>query len=444
MHIAYRQKYIFMALLTGTLLIFTSSCMNRDSADDTQPGSWGTAELIETNNASDIDPPKIAMDGDGNAIAVLAQYDGTQFSIYANYFNGTSWGTAELIDSEDDGNSYAPQIAMDGAGNAIAVWQQYDGAHFSIYANYFNDTSWGTAELIENNYSSDIHTPQIVMDSAGNAIAVWQQYDGAKFSIYASYFNGTSWGTAKAIDSVNAGDCDFPQISIDDSGNAVAVWQQYDGSLYSVYANYFNGTSWGTAEAIDSVNAGDSGSPQISIDDSGNAVAVWQQYDGSLYSVYANYFNGTSWGTAEAIDSVNAGDSGSPQISIDDSGNAAAVWQQFDGTRFGIYTNYFNGTSWSTAGAIDSIDGGNAYYPEISMNSAGNAIAVWSQFDGFRYRIWANYFDGTSWGTVDGIDCENAGSAYYPEIVMDDNGNAIAVWQQFNSTQFSIYANRFK
>jgi methylaspartate ammonia-lyase len=68
-----------------------------------------------------------------------------------------------------------------------------------------------------------------------------------------------------------------------------------------------NTKAWGTAEAID--------------------------YSGA----------GAGWGTAEAIDysGAGAGDSSYPQVAIDGSGNAVAVWRQSDGTRNVIYTNRF-------------------------------------------------------------------------------------------------------
>ena len=102
----------------------------------TKDGDWGTAELIETDNAGAASYPQIAFDSSGNATAVWFQSDGTQNNIYANRFNGTSWGTAELIDTTA-GAAYSPQITFDSSGNAIAVWYQSDGTQNSIYANHF-------------------------------------------------------------------------------------------------------------------------------------------------------------------------------------------------------------------------------------------------------------------------------------------------------------------
>ena len=103
----------------------------------TKDGDWGTAELIETDNAGSAYSPRIAFDGSGNAIAVWYQNDGTRANITANRFNGTSWGTAELIETDNAGHAEYPEIAFDGSGNAIAVWQQNDGTRANITANHF-------------------------------------------------------------------------------------------------------------------------------------------------------------------------------------------------------------------------------------------------------------------------------------------------------------------
>ena len=252
------------------------------------------------------------------------------------------WGAAELIETDNAGNAYEPQIAFDSSGNAIAVWGQSDGNRYNIWTNRFNGTSWGTAELIETDNAGDAYGAQITFDSSGNAIAVWHQHDGTRFNIWANRFNGTSWGTAELLETDNAGGAGDAQITFDSSGNAIAVWHQNDGTRYNIYANRFNGTSWGTAELLETDNAGDAYTPQIAFDSSGNAIAVWHQYDGTRDNIWTNRFNGTSWGTAELIETDNLGLALEPQIAFDSCGNAIAVWYQNDGTRYNIYANRFD------------------------------------------------------------------------------------------------------
>ncbi len=118
--------------------------------------------------------------------------------MYANrYVAGTGWAGALLIENGDTGNveyHQYPQIAFDGSGNAMAVWDQYDNpddidTHYNIYANrYVEGTGWAGALLIENDDAGDAEHPQIAFDSSGNAMAVWYQDDGTYDSIYANRF----------------------------------------------------------------------------------------------------------------------------------------------------------------------------------------------------------------------------------------------------------------
>ena len=131
------------------------------------------------------------MDSSGNAIAVWHQSDGTRYNIWANrYVPGTGWGTAALIETDDSGDANNPQVAMDADGNAIAVWVQDDGTRSNIWANrYVPGTGWGTAALIETDDSWVWDNPQVAVDAGGNAIAVWEQWDGTRFNIWANRFN---------------------------------------------------------------------------------------------------------------------------------------------------------------------------------------------------------------------------------------------------------------
>jgi hypothetical protein len=337
-------------LLSASVLALLGACGGGggDTAPtaSTAPKAWQGAALIETNSAGDAGEPQIAFDASGNALAVWRQSDGMRNNIYANRFSpGTGWAAAELIEINNAGGAYGPQIAFDPSGNALDVWEQSDGMRTNIYANRFSPgTGWGAAELIEIDNAGDAYRPQIAFDASGNALAVWRQYDGMRYNIWANRFSpGTGWGAAELIEIDNAGDAYYPQIAFDASGNALAVWRQFDGMRTSIYANRFSpATGWGAAELVEVNNAGSAGSPQIAFDASGNALAVWQQSDGMRENIWANRFSpGTGWGTAELLEINNAGGSSNPQIAFDATGNALAVWQQFDGVRDSVWANRY-------------------------------------------------------------------------------------------------------
>ena len=407
------------------------------------PMAWGTAELIETNDAgTGAGDPHIAIDAKGNALAVWWQSDGTRTHIWANrYTPGTGWGTPEIIETETDGGAFL-QIAMNANGNALAVWHD-DG---DIWSNHYTPgTGWGTAALVETDNSGIASLPQIAIDSGGNALAVWQVRDGAREDLWSSrYTAGTGWGAPLLIETDNAGTVGVAgaQIAIDANGNALAVWHQSDGtSTNNVWYNrYSAGTGWGTAALI----AGGAAFPQIAFDANGNALAVWSQSDGTRYNIWSNrYTAGSGWGTAMLIETDNAGSAIGAQIVIDASGNALAVWEQSGDRLDNIWSNrYAAGTGWGTAVMIAE----NALGPQIAIDASGNALAAWNDSDAGPAdgNIWSKYYAaGTGWGTAAIID-DNTGLARSPRIAMEANGNALAVWAQSAGTRFDIWANRFQ
>ena len=394
-----RIFYIVIVLYFCTV-VYLISCTSGGDGSETpfEDRVWGTAQLIETESG-DAEYPQLGVDGSGNAVAVWSQHDGNTHSIYANrYVAGTGWGTAQLIETGDLGGAGAPQVGVDGSGNAVAVWYQHDGTRMSIWANrYVQGTGWGTAELIETDNRGNALYPQVAFDSNGNAVAVWTQDDSIRWNILSnSYAQGTGWDTAQLIETDNNGDAEDPQVGIDSNGNAIAVWQQHDGTRNNIWSNrYTQGTGWGTAELIETDNTWNAFFPQVGIDSNGNAVAVWRQSDGTRYNIWSNrYTQGTGWGTAELIETVNSIEVEAPQVGVDSSGNAVAVWMQeddLDGTRDNIWSNrYVAGSGWGTAELIETDNNGDAEGPQVGLDGSGNAIAVWFQDDGTRYNIWSN------------------------------------------------------
>ena len=312
---------------------------------------------------------------------------------------------------------------MDAAGNAMAVWHQHDGMRFSIWVNrYTVGTGWGTAQLIETDNADDAEEPKVAIDADGNAIVVWAQSDGTRANIWTNrYTADVGWGRAQLIESNDSGDAARPQIAIDADGAAIAVWEQYSGAHKNIWANrYTAAAGWGTAQLIETNNAGDARYPQVGMDAGGNAIVVWQQDDGTHFNIWANrYSAAVGWSTALLIETNSAGDAfGPPQVAIDVSGNATVVWYQSDGTRYNIWANRFAaGSGWAGARLIETNYGEKASRPQIAMDAVGNAMAVWIQYDGTRDNIWANYYNhatGQGWGKARLIESANAGSAHGP------------------------------
>ena len=356
----------------------------------------------------DIEPetsqqPQVAIDAQGNAIVVWLRSDGFRNNVWARRFSaGGGWGSPELIETGlgDAGN---PQIAIDGGGNAIVVFWQHQGGRVDIVANrYANGTGWGTAAAIESDGSGDTSAPQIAMDAAGNAVVVWAWASASgppfAFNVWANrYTAGSGWGSAGPIDSTNASTANpAPHVALDGAGNAIAVWHRPDGSWDSIWSSlYIAGSGWGEPVRVETDNTNSARDARVAFDANGNAMAVWIQSDGLRNNVLANrYTAGVGWGTAVLIETDNAGPALEPRIAFDGDGNATAVWSHRDvaGFTFNIWANRWTAaTGWGTAVLIDNAPAG-AGSADRRRRPAATWFAVWEQSDGTRTNIWANAF----------------------------------------------------
>lgn len=281
----------------------------------TPSAGWGTSTLIETNNDGDAQDPRLAVDPSGDAVVVWRQTNaGGSTSIWSNHYNaGVGWGNAQAIENQ---NLFAafPQVASDRHGNALAVWTQSGVSGSDIWAaRYSAGQGWGAPFLLETDDAGAAYSPQVAFDRQGNALVIWMQWGTVTrtgtcvivtsagggstcppttvsiSNIWSRRYAAGAWHPPQLVETDDRGNASDPRLAFDNAGNAVAVWAQPNGAHISVWANrYTNGTGWGTATALQDHDTGDAMSPAIAVNADGDAVAVWGQSDGSRANVWAN------------------------------------------------------------------------------------------------------------------------------------------------------------
>jgi hypothetical protein len=295
-------------LLCVTMLGMLGACGQTLSSAATSPtglaSAWQDAPLLAPDNEWGAFDHHQAIDAQGHTMAVWEQFDGKRYNIWANRrLAGSGWGVAQLIETDNAGDAFNPRVAMDSQGNAVAVWQQSDGMHTHIGANrYMVGTGWSTAVWIDAPDASDAHTPQVSFDVQGNAVAVWQQQQGTRSSIHGNRMvAGAGWGSATPIEN-GSGHASAPQIASDASGQVLVVWHLQGSHHTTVVASrYLAGAGWGTATQIApaKVNAYN---PKIGLDTHGEVLAQWQQPQGAHnYNGTSRYAAGVGWGTPTTV-----------------------------------------------------------------------------------------------------------------------------------------------
>jgi hypothetical protein len=402
-------------------------------------GTWGTAELLENDDAGHAGFPKVVFDESGNATAAWAQSDGTRTSIWANrYVPELGWGTATLLETEDGPNAANVEIAVDPSGVVTAVWVSWD-----VWSNrYVPGEGWGTATIIGPGADG---APYVAVDPSGNATAVWYQTDGTRYNVWANrYVAGTGWGSATLLENDNAGDAFDVRVAVDPMGNATVIWDQYDGSYQSLWATRFQpGFGWALPARIET-GTGNVRDSQLAVDASGHAIAVWHQHNGTRFDVWSNrYEPGVGWGEAVRIEMRDDPNALGVQLAVSSAGDAIAVWF---GYPFCIWANRFDpDTGWGEPIEIDTASTGELVFPQIAMDRDGNAIAIWAQTDGTRNNIWARRLVGSEWAPPVLVETDNVGDAREPQLGIDARGNAVAVWFQYDGAERgNVWANSFR
>jgi hypothetical protein len=353
-----------------------------------------------------------------------------------NIVNGVSTITNLSVNGR---NASIPQIAIDSLGNAIAVWTLNNGTNTIIQASHYTNGSWLAPESVINLSlaGGDASSPQIAIDNnTGNAIAVWTRLDGSNSIIQASrysYTNGSWLAPTSVVDlSLTGRNAGSPQIVIDNNtGNALAVWTRLDSSNSIIQASRYTNGSWLAPTSVIDLSFASGSSPQIAIDNNtGNAIAVWTRSDSLNDIIQASRYSYTndSWlAPTSVVDLSLASEiASSPQIAIDNNtGNAIAVWTRFDGSNDIIQASRYTNGSWlAPTSVVDlSLAGRSAFAPQIAIdNNTGNAIAVWTRLDGSNSIIQASRYSLGSWlAPTSVIDLSLAGgNAVYPQIAIDN------------------------
>ncbi len=355
-------------------------------------------------------------------------------------------------------DAYDVRVAMKGeVGNAVIVWHQDNGTTDQIFMSEFLNGVWThPADETDDISPGDTYAeyPEVAMDESGDALIVWNQDDGTgTYRIYMSEYRNGSWTHPSGLSDYISPDTPvdsggfYPQVAMDDNGNAIIVWEQPDGANSQIFMSEYRNGSW-THPADTNTNISTDGfgayEPRVAMDNNGNAIIVWHQSDGANAQLFKSEYRNGSW-TYPADENDNISPDGQNvssyyEVAMGDNGNAIIVWRQRDGTYDRIYRSEYRGGSWTHPLNInDNLGFGNyhAYLPDVAMDANGDTILIWKQSDGSDYQLYKSEYRNGSWTPPADINdyISFSGSPLgYPYVAMDDNGQAIIAWDQDHPT----------
>ncbi len=405
------------------------------------PGWLAPTSFVE--ETSSVGQPRIAVDGQGDAIAVWHSEDGKLEGGVSSYeaqaaFRpaGGAWQIPQRLSAYGQSAEEA-NVAFDAQGDAFAVWDAYSSdvpegdAHFSVQAAFRPaGGAWQTSvDLSPVEAPGGVH-PSLAVDAQGSAMVTWNRGAGPVQEAFRPA--GGAWQAPVDLTQGSA-EGDFSQVAFDKYGDAMATWQG-DG-LQSAFMPA-DGT-WQPPSIVGSELVAGS---DFAVDGRRDAVAVWDSWTEGFLShrvvQAALRPAGGEWQTpvdlSERVDGEDwRWEPYEPRVAIDEQGDAEVVWSRGDGQN-GVMSAFMSaGGSWQQPVDLTSKEG-SAVSPDVAFDGRGDAIAAWSGTNGIEAAFKPA---GGAWQAP--VVLGHGGG---PQVAFDEQGDALAAWVGEHGVEVAGYA----
>ncbi len=370
-------------------------------------GGWPATGLAVTTNANDQTSPVACTDGAGGLyLAWVYTYDSTpDYDIYAtrvlpagafapgSQANGIVINAQGLIQNQ-------PDIAADGAGNAVIVFRNVDGLNSgTIWAQLLGPTgarSWGDPLKGEQipDFSNDHFNPHVIADGSGGAIVASAMTAGQ--TLVETMYLTSSGAFRGYISSPNGFN---PKAMVTDNQGGAWVSSQISGGGFPYYLHHFdssglihpnaNGTTITSSAQIPGYL------PLMAPEPDGSVVVVTtpsllngnpftQAYDG----------NGNAlWNSGNAVLTASAftGSKNAPVPVSDGAGGAVLAWSDARSGTFHIYATHvdrFGALGDASPHITKTADVPNDQGGHISVQWTASDLDASPNYPIARYSVW--------------------------------------------------------
>jgi len=207
---------------------------------------------------------------------------------------------------------------------------------------------------------------------------------------------------------------------------------------------------------------GESSSPQIGIDSSGNPVVAWLDCSHGNEAIYVKRWDGTAWvelgnlsASGEGLISHNNGFPKSPSLIMDNYGNPVIAWQDFSSGNYEIYVKRWMGGKWVAMGKNSFSGGGisntpgDSYNPCLATDNSGNIIAAWQDKSMGTYEVYVKRWNGKKWvelgksSASGGGISSNVDDSENPSVGICNLRNIVVAWNDWSPQNYEIYVKEW-
>jgi Bacterial Ig-like domain len=349
-------------------------------------GSWGKlSPLFDATNGVTTTEVAVGGDENGNVLTVWTMPRSNanpRYGTFARWYRpGSGWEAPVELDGLAEEECYAVRLAVNAAGNAVAVWVQADPAGSSLgrlwLAEHANG-AWRAARPTES-AGGGYTEPNVVLSEADLVVLTYNVDfgGGSGSSLYADSgtLGGDDWEYSHYLGPGSASRA----VAMEPDGSTVVVHTRYTGVEPSLaYFSRYSPSNelWTTPAPIPGSEYADV--VRVALNDESEVMATWTQNAEPLDLLASRFTKAKGWSTPVVIDD-GPGLAVAPGALVADGREFIAVWVQMVNQLNNLFTSRFTGAEgrWNPPALLSSGDIA-ATAPSLGVDAQGNGLLVWT------------------------------------------------------------------
>ncbi|MEZ4598478.1 MAG: hypothetical protein R2940_01670 [Syntrophotaleaceae bacterium] len=343
--------------------------------------------------------------------------------------DGDVWNTPEQV---DDATMRAglTALSINASGAAALMWRAEESTGDYFKARLYSPaTGWDATSQLLDGLTVDGTGGDIAMNDAGDVMGVFTRYSASGHVWARSYTDTSDWSPAAIRLDTLPGFSNHPEVALDGDGNAIVVWEQWDGSRNQALARSYTAIGVWDISPTELDGAGDPSIEKIHIDlgTNGDGLAHWTLADRTAVKV-RRLISG-SWQATETVATGTNIYTSDAMIAPD--GRIVQTWA--DGQN--VYAKTWVGGVWEADSTLVSDDGEalNLRSQVMAMDRTnGRVVVMWTRLalaDADGSAVWARRYDPVDgWSPVEQVLPWTPGILFdVDDAVLFDDGRILAV-----------------
>jgi hypothetical protein len=394
------------------------------------------APIALSSPTEDQGAASIGLDRAGDAFAVWwAKSDGSYVVRARERAAGRHWTAPQDLSARVDYMYFdGADVAVNSAGDAVAVWAAQRGSHWSVESSTRHaGRNWEPPQVL---WSRDepsplvsfVDDPRVALDRRGDAVAMWgfgvvdpdPPYSGSTELDVAARSGSSGWSAPTTLTRRPFEDAD---VGLDATGDATGLWaeQAEDGSTVVRSAGRPSRGSWTDPARVSPAEERSAQDARLAVDGAGNAVAVWTADPGLLVS--RRPVRGSWTRRPHILSRLRHSRDFEASLAADAAGDVVVMWQdgELEGRRI---VPWIKAAARPRRGAWSkSTKVGRGYVPDVVLDPAGAAVAVW------RKNLIVEAARRPAHGAWSRVSIVwPPGVLTEPKVAVDGRGNALVGW----------------